>query len=132
VDRVPNARGIFTLWQHLAAENKLSQEDDVLGDPRPQPQDMSDRRDQPRDRVIYAGRLSYGAKEYPCAVLDISAGGAQIRFAEPLAVWTIVTLYIDRFGGFHARVVWQQRDKVGLQFLEDTILVTRRIVSPSS
>lgn len=100
------------------------------GDPRPQPQDPSDRRDQPRDRVIYAGRLSYGAKEYPCAVLDISAGGAQIRFPEPLAVWTIVTLYIDRFGGFHARVVWQQRDKVGLQFLEDTILITRRIVAP--
>ena len=102
----------------------------ALRDPRPQPQDMSDRRDGPRDRVIYSGRLSYGAKEYPCAVLDISAGGAQIRFPEPLAVWTIVTLYIDRFGGFHARVVWQQRDKVGLQFLEDTILVTRRIVTP--
>jgi PilZ domain len=102
----------------------------ALRDPRPQPQDMSDRRDQPRDRVIYSGRLVYGAKEYQCAVLDISAGGAQVRFAEPLAVWTIVTLYIDRFGGFHARVVWQQRDKVGLQFLEDTILVTRRIVTP--
>jgi hypothetical protein len=115
----------------VTAENEQTQEDAALAlrDPRPQPQDISDRRDGPRDRVIYSGRLVFGAKEYPCAVLDISAGGAQIRFAEPLAVWTIVTLYIDRFGGFHARVVWQQRDKVGLQFLEDTILVTRRIVS---
>jgi hypothetical protein len=103
----------------------------ALNDARPQPQDWSDRRDLPRDRVIYSGRLSYGAKEYPCAVLDISAGGAQIRFPERLAVWTIVTLYIDRFGGFHARVVWQQRDKVGLQFLEDAVLVTKRIVSPT-
>ena len=36
---------------------------------------------------------------------------------------------VNRFGGFHARVVWQQRDKVGLQFLEDAVLVTKRIVS---
>jgi PilZ domain len=101
----------------------------ALNEPRPQQEDWSDRRDQARDRVTYSGRLSYGAREYPCAVLDISAGGAQIRFAEPVAVWTIVTLYIDRFGGFHARVVWQQRDKVGLQFLEDAVLVTKRIIA---
>lgn len=101
----------------------------ALGEPRPQ--DVTDHRSHPRDRVVYSGRLSYGAREYPCAVLDISAGGAQIRFPEPLAVWTIVTLYIDRFGGFHARVVWQQRDRVGLQFLEDAVLITNRIIAAS-
>jgi PilZ domain len=103
----------------------------ALSDRRPQAPDDSDQRNHPRDRVVYSGRLSYGAREYPCAVLDISAGGAQVRFAEPLAVWTIVTLYIDRFGGFHARVVWQQRDKVGLQFLEDAVLITNRIIAAS-
>lgn len=93
------------------------------------PKEVISRREHPRDTVVYAGRLSFGATEHPCTVLNISAGGAQLHFAPPVAAWTIVTLHIERFGRFHARVVWQRGDKVGLQFLEDAVLVTKRIVS---
>lgn len=92
-------------------------------------QEVTTRREHPRDTVVYAGRLSFGAAEHPCTVLNISAGGAQLHFAPPVAPWTIVTLHIDRFGAFHARVVWQRGERVGLQFLEDAILVTKRFVS---
>ncbi|HEX6979817.1 MAG TPA: PilZ domain-containing protein [Alphaproteobacteria bacterium] len=98
----------------------------ALGDA--QAQDVKERRTHPRDTVVYGGRLAYGAHEYPCTVLNISAGGAQLRFGHEIGPWTIVTLHVDRFGSFHARVVWQRGDRVGLQFLEDAVLVTRRIV----
>jgi hypothetical protein len=97
----------------------------------PDATDDSEQRAYTRSTVIYSGRLAFGANDYSCAVMNISAGGAQLRMAQPVQAWTIVTLHIDRFGSFHARVVWQRGDRVGLQFLEDPILVTKRIVAAS-
>jgi len=99
----------------------------ALGDA--QAHDAKERRVHPRDTVVYGGRLAFGAHEFPCTVLNISAGGAQLRVDHEIGAWTIVTLHVDRFGSFHARVVWQRGDKVGVQFLEDAVLVTRRIVA---
>lgn len=91
--------------------------------------DGSERRCYPRDTVVYAGRLSFGAHEFPCTVLNISAGGAQLRLAQQVQAWTIATLQIDRFGKFHGRIVWQRGETIGLQFLEDPVLVTKRIIA---
>lgn len=103
----------------------------ALGDSNEQ--DVKDRRAHPRDTVLYGGRVSFGVNEYPCTVLNISAGGAQIR-AQGVNVeaLTVVTLHIDRFGAFHARVVWQRAGKLGLQFLEDAVIVTKRIIAAGS
>jgi hypothetical protein len=105
-----------------AKPQNVDPEDDV-------PQEVKNRRAHPRETVMYNGRLRHGANDNPCTVLNISAGGAQIRYAQPVRPLMVVTLHIERFGAFHARVCWQRGDKVGLQFLEDVVLVTRRIVS---
>lgn len=62
--------------------------------------------------------LSFGLANYPCAIERLTAGGAILRCADPVAPWTVVTLRIDQFGKFHGRVLWQRGDSVTLQFLD--------------
>jgi hypothetical protein len=62
--------------------------------------------------------LAFGRASLPCAVEHLTAGGAILRCASPVAPWTVVTLRIDQFGKFHGRVLWQRGDSIGLQFLD--------------
>jgi hypothetical protein len=62
--------------------------------------------------------LAFGRFSLACAVEHLTAGGAILRCAEPVAPWTVVTLHIDQFGKFHGRVLWQRGESVGLQFLD--------------
>lgn len=75
-------------------------------------------RSQPDGRMS-RGRLFFGATEYGCAILNISAGGAQIRLPHPIALWTTVTLAIETIGKLHCRVVWQRGETVALQFVQN-------------
>lgn len=62
--------------------------------------------------------LAFGRATHPCEVEHLTAGGAILRCAGPVAPWTVVTLRIDQVGKFHGRVLWQRGDSVGLQFLD--------------
>ena len=62
-----------------------------------------------------------------CDIVDVSANGAQIRTAKPLAQATWVTLAIDRLGRIHAQVVWQKDNLVDLQFAADPRHMTRML-----
>src|SRR5262245_5466976 len=89
--------------------------------------DPKDRREHTRKTTIYSGRLSAGVNEAACEVLNISSGGAQLRVPDAKRFEGIVTLRIDRFGGFHVRVVWAGGDRLGVQFLEDPRRIAERI-----
>ncbi len=88
-------------------------------------------RRQPDERMS-RGRLFFGATEYGCAILNISAGGAQIRLPHPIAVWTTVTLAIDTIGKLHCRVVWQRGDTVALQFVQNANWVNGKFLAAAS
>ncbi|MBI3451919.1 MAG: PilZ domain-containing protein [Rhodospirillales bacterium] len=75
----------------------------------------------------YRGRLSSGVIESPCTVVNVSAGGAQVNIARKLETLSVATLAIEGVGAFHARVVWQQGDRTGLQFLDDVRRVSERL-----
>ncbi len=60
-----------------------------------------------------------------CDILDVSASGAQIRTARPLAAESWVTLGIDRLGKVHAQVVWQKDNLAGVQFTADPSYIKR-------
>jgi len=77
-----------------------------------------ERRTHPRQQVGWPGRVTSGPKDLACTVRDISVGGARVECAEQFRAWTVVTLHIENFGKFHARVVWTQPPFMGLQFLD--------------
>jgi hypothetical protein len=88
-------------------------------------------RRQPDERMS-RGRLSFGAKEYGCSILNISAGGAQVRLPHPIAIWTTVTLAIDTIGKLHCRVVWQRGETVALQFVQNANWVNGKFHAAAS
>ena len=49
-------------------------------------------------------------------MLDVSANGARIRTTKALASESWVTLGIEQFGRFRARVVWRHGKEAGIQF----------------
>jgi len=72
-----------------------------------------------RKRVLWKARIAIDGAIHPCAVVDLSLGGARLHLAEPVASGTKVRLLLDRFGGFSAEVAWQQHRGMGLRFTDD-------------
>lgn len=104
-------------------------------DARPQPaesdgapgRDAAERRQHPRYRVDSAAELLLGPLRFPCAVVDISSGGAQLVLAERIAPLSPATLRIVNVGALHCRVVWSKGDRTGIRFLHEHNWVKARV-----
>ncbi len=89
--------------------------------------DYQERRSYKRALAILSGCLSYGddGRLADCAVLNISAGGAKVKFDKPLGDAEGVNLSlgprlkIAAAIDFPVEVVWQDGPVVGLRFLND-------------
>lgn len=80
-----------------------------------------------RKRVLWAAKLTRGAKRYDCVVVDLSLGGARIHMTHPVTKGEMVTLILDRLGPLRAEVVWQEEQSVGLHFVEETKIIAEMI-----
>jgi len=69
-----------------------------------------------RKSVILASTLVTARGAVQCVVLDLSLGGARIRFPEKLEPLEQVTLVFAKFGRFPGHVVWRNGADAGLQF----------------
>ncbi len=81
-------------------------------------QDRSDRRRYKRAHVLYSGRLFSGKRGLEGLVLDLSANGARVRFHEPIAVNSAMTLRLAVSVVLIVEVAWQEVYCLGLQFRE--------------
>ena len=89
--------------------------------------DYQERRSYKRAAGMLSGCLSYGddGRLADCAVLDISAGGAKVKFDEPLGDAEGLNLSLGQrlkiaaAIDFPVEVVWQDGSVVGLRFLND-------------
>ncbi len=91
-----------------------------------------DRRKHPRHMTRLGGCLRPSLSDQGlryCHILDVSANGAQIRTAKPLAQATWVTLGIENLGKIYAQVVWQKDNLAGVQFAADPRYVSRMLRS---
>jgi hypothetical protein len=79
-----------------------------------------------------SGRLFFGTSEYACRILEISAGGAQVKLPHSIAIWATVTLVLDGIGALHCRVVWQRGDTVALQFVQNANWVNGKFLAAAS
>jgi hypothetical protein len=92
--------------------NKLSPEHEV---------DQDDRRNEPRRRVLFFGKLSdpTGAQIVECAISNVSAKGAQVRlFAEHSFPDQVFLIDAKTNLAHLAEIVWRRGNRWGLNFTE--------------
>ena len=96
------------------------------------PTAAEDRRSHPRTPVIFQAQLETASgNRIDCTVLDISARGARVAVAEPLAKGDAVTLTSPDFGRTAACVMWVEPQCVGLEFVGRHGLTAEKSALPS-
>lgn len=88
---------------------------------------MIERREHRRVGIDRAGELLLGPLRFPCAIVDVSAGGAQLSLGETIAPLSPATLRIVNVGALHCRVVWNKGGRTGVRFLHDVNWVRSRL-----
>jgi hypothetical protein len=88
----------------------------------------SDRRVHRRHPVRLDACLDAEGRLFPCVIMDVSAGGAQLVASLPTEL-EIVRLEIEAFDAFDCRVAWRNDTRVGVEFLHEPEEVTRRLAA---
>lgn len=83
----------------------------------------ADRRRYRRVEVKLPGKLFVPAitQEYPCTVIDLSPGGANITCDAELALDTQIVLYANTFGRFEGSVVRREGSNAGVRFVSTAL-----------
>jgi hypothetical protein len=89
--------------------------------------DTFERRRSLRKHVLWAAQVGANARELDCTILDVSLGGARIRLEEEVPSRGPVSIASERFGTFHAEVIWESESIAGLRFLESQARVAQTI-----
>jgi hypothetical protein len=87
----------------------------------------ADKRRHKRHALQVAGTIHQDASSFECLIRDISAAGAQVVTARPIAKDRDFILDIDRAGLFAGRLIWRTEERVGMMFLQDPRTVAQRI-----
>jgi PilZ domain len=78
---------------------------------------MKERRRYERKRLLWAATVEVRGQRFEGMIVDLSAGGARIRFDAPVATGDELTLVLKQLDELGAKVVWQREGEAGLQFL---------------
>jgi len=71
-----------------------------------------------RKDTRFTARVLIGAHSVTGRVVNISVGGAKIEVDGPIPRDSEITLSIEHFGDYAARVVWAHQQAVGIKFTE--------------
>ena len=83
------------------------------------PAKVRDKRDHLRSAVLWSGEVIHGDRIFPCRILNVSSGGAKVRFDGEIPDGAEIRISCSRFVEMPARVVWCKGGKMGLEFLDD-------------
>lgn len=78
---------------------------------------LKDRRRYERKRLLWAATVEVRGQRFEGMIVDLSAGGARIKFDAPVATGDELTLVLKQLDELGAKVVWQREGEAGLQFL---------------
>ena len=78
---------------------------------------MKERRRFERKRLLWAATVEVRGQRFEGMIVDLSAGGARIRFDAAVATGDELTLVLKQLDELGAKVVWQREGEAGLQFL---------------
>lgn len=80
-------------------------------------QQFTEKRNFDRYHVNVPAELSFGDESIECSTIDISEGGAKIRFkTDPFKK---IVLSIPPFGEIEGEIIWKDEEYVGIKFLGD-------------
>ena len=111
------------VWQSGQSHGIEFRDDpDVIAEEIPQiiesAQDARERRQHVRHSVLWKAELFSGIRRSDCEILNISEGGARVRLAKEFPLSDLVTIRSIHFGERKGKVVWQDGDRLGMQFIE--------------
>jgi hypothetical protein len=90
---------------------------------------MRERRRHDRQPLSWTATIEVRGKRFEGTIIDLSPGGARLRFDAGTARGDELTLVLKELDGLGARVVWQQPGEAGIQFMLGPEEVTTRIES---
>lgn len=78
---------------------------------------LRERRRFERRKLRVAANIEVKGERFEGVIVDVSPGGARIRFDTPLTVGDDLNLVLKELEQLGAQVVWQRRGEAGLRFL---------------
>lgn len=81
---------------------------------------MTNKRNAPRQRILKAGTITFGAAVIDCTVRNLSETGAALQVASVVGIPTDFSLIIQS-DNFHrrCRVAWRKMNRIGVTFEPD-------------
>ncbi len=99
----------------------------TIGPLEPAPAGKSELRRHPRFAVLWTGRIDVSAEWIDCAILNISADGAKLRFFKAIDLPKNFSVSVDRYGVFPAELAWREGNSAGVRFLGDIAPIEQAI-----
>lgn len=86
-----------------------------------------ERRDEARASVLWSGKLRSDGQLTNCRIVNFSLKGVQLLTEKEIKCGLEVILWIERFGEFTTKLVWQDGPSVGVQFIDPPRTIVRRL-----
>jgi len=89
------------------------------------------KREHTRKRVAFTSEMFFDDEEVPCSIINISAGGAKLKFAEKREneYPHTAVLNITPFGRFTVTVVWHSDEHLGVKFVDASDKMTEVLIA---
>jgi PilZ domain-containing protein len=90
---------------------------------------MRERRRHDRQPLPWTATIEVRGKRFEGTIVDLSPGGARLRFDAAVSQGDELTLVLKELDGLGGRVVWQREGEAGIQFMLAPEEVTARVES---
>ncbi len=78
--------------------------------------ESDERRDDARASVLWSGKLRSAGQLTNCRIVNFSLKGVQLLADKEINCGLEVILWIERFGEFTTKLIWQDGQSIGVQF----------------
>ena len=78
--------------------------------------DSDERRDDARASVLWSGKVRSAGQLTNCRIVNFSLKGVQLLADKEINCGLEVILWIERFGEFTTKLIWQDGESIGVQF----------------
>jgi hypothetical protein len=80
--------------------------------------DSGERREDARASVLWSGKLRSAGQLANCRIVNFSLKGVQLLAEKEIDCGLEVILWIERFGEFTTKLIWQDGESIGVQFVD--------------
>jgi hypothetical protein len=85
-----------------------------------------ERRDDARASVLWSGKLRSAGQLTNCRIVNFSLKGVQLLAEKEIDCGLEVILWIERFGEFTTKLIWQDGESIGVQFIDPPKTIVHR------